>query len=127
MVGRRLAVVRPGPLRSSSDRVAARRAWLQRIRALEAKTFAVYERPSRPASCGSSSTETAFHAAGVAEIYLTLWLLAAPRPSLFTAFLLESVNRVITVVFKNRPLRVGVDEAGTRSSPACWASARRWA
>jgi hypothetical protein len=49
----------------------------------------------------------------VAEIYVTLQLLMGEAPSLLTAFLLESVNRVITVVFKVVPLRVGVDEAGT--------------
>jgi hypothetical protein len=32
---------------------------------------------------------------------------------LLTAFVLESVNRVINVVFKFVPMRVGVDEAGT--------------
>ena len=34
-------------------------------------------------------------------------------PTLFTAFILESVNRVITMAFKFVPLRMGVDEAGT--------------
>ena len=34
-------------------------------------------------------------------------------PTLLTAFILESVNRVINVVFKFVPLRTGIDEAGT--------------
>jgi hypothetical protein len=34
-------------------------------------------------------------------------------PTLLTAFILESVNRVINVAFKFVPLRTGVDEAGT--------------
>ncbi|MGH9163623.1 MAG: hypothetical protein ACRD2X_27025 [Vicinamibacteraceae bacterium] len=77
--------------------------------------------------------QTAYHAAGVAEVWLTLQLLvsavgargevgpepvsdtasALTQPSLLIAFLLESVNRLINVVFKFVPLRLGVDEAGT--------------
>jgi hypothetical protein len=34
-------------------------------------------------------------------------------PSLLNAFILETANRLITVVFKVIPLRLGVDEAGT--------------
>jgi hypothetical protein len=54
-----------------------------------------------------------FHLAGVAEIYATLYFIYGAQISLFTAFLLESANRVITVAFKVVPLRAGVDEAGT--------------
>ncbi|MPZ20035.1 MAG: hypothetical protein GEV06_19285 [Luteitalea sp.] len=77
--------------------------------------------------------QSAYHAAGVAEVWLTLQLLMSAsgtrvevttgpagdattvlaQPSLLTAFLLESVNRLINVVFKFVPLRLGVDEAGT--------------
>jgi hypothetical protein len=57
--------------------------------------------------------EAVFHAGGVAEAYVTLWLLAGAPPSLLAAFILESVNRAINVVFRFVPLRVGVDEAGT--------------
>jgi hypothetical protein len=57
---------------------------------------------------------TAFHAAAVAEVYATLWLISdAGPPTVLTAFILEAVNRLITVVFKFVPLRLGVDEAGT--------------
>ena len=59
-------------------------------------------------------TEMCFHVAGVAEAYLTLSFVSiGQKPTLLTAFILESVNRVITVVFKFMPLRAGVDEAGT--------------
>ena len=54
-----------------------------------------------------------FHAAGVAEVYVTLGLLMGAWPTLLDAFVLESMNRLITVVFKVVPLRLGVDEAGT--------------
>ena len=58
--------------------------------------------------------EGAFHLAGVAEIYVTLLFISPDRPpTFFTAFILESVNRLITMAFKFVPLRLGVDEAGT--------------
>jgi hypothetical protein len=55
----------------------------------------------------------AFHLAGVAEIYATLYFIYGRQVSLSSAFFLESANRVITVGFKFVPLRAGVDEAGT--------------
>ena len=59
--------------------------------------------------------EVGFHALAVVEVWLTLrWILpAGSHPSLLGAFVLESTNRLITVVFKFVPLRVGVDELGT--------------
>src|SRR5260370_29979428 len=58
--------------------------------------------------------EACFHLAGVLEIYTTLVFISpAQPPTLFTAFILESVNRVINLAFKFIPLRMGVDEAGT--------------
>jgi hypothetical protein len=42
-----------------------------------------------------------------------LWLLNRTPPPLLTAFILETTNRLITVVFKFVPLRLGVDEAAT--------------
>ena len=58
--------------------------------------------------------ELVFHAAGVAEIYTTLLFISPDSPPTFrTAFILESVNRIINVAFKFVPLRAGVDEGGT--------------
>ncbi|MDQ5837618.1 MAG: hypothetical protein M3379_12645, partial [Acidobacteriota bacterium] len=57
--------------------------------------------------------EATFHLLGVAEAYLTIALISPVAPTLLSAFLFESVNRVITVVFKFVPLRAGVDEMGT--------------
>ena len=75
----------------------------------EIYTFASRHRRALPAL---AAAEIGFHVLGVAEIYLTLWLLNAPT-SILTAFLFETANRLITVVFKVVPLRLGVDEAGT--------------
>lgn len=60
--------------------------------------------------------EACFHLAGVTEVYVTLMFISvAHRPSFLTAFILESVNRVINIAFKFVPLRMGVDEFGTGS------------
>ena len=53
-----------------------------------------------------------FHALAVAEVYLTLgWLLGDRSPTLAQAIVFEALNRVVTVVFKFVPFRIGVDEA----------------
>lgn len=57
--------------------------------------------------------ELCFHLAGVAEIYTTLSFISVVAPTLLAAFILESVNRVINVVFKFVPFRLGVDEGGS--------------
>jgi hypothetical protein len=57
--------------------------------------------------------EVCFHLAGVAEIYTTLSFISDVTPTLLAAFILESVNRVINVVFKFIPFRLGVDEGGS--------------
>jgi hypothetical protein len=60
-----------------------------------------------------ATLETLFHAGGVAEAYLTVWLLTGTSPALLAAFILETANRIVNVIFRFVPLRVGVDEAGT--------------
>ncbi len=58
--------------------------------------------------------EFCFHFCGVLEIYVALYYISPEQaPTFFTAFILESVNRIITMAFKFIPLRLGVDEAGT--------------
>jgi hypothetical protein len=73
-------------------------------------TFASRHRAALPAL---AAAEMGFHALGVLEIFITLWILAGQPPPLLTAFILETANRLITVVFKFVPLRLGVDEAAT--------------
>ena len=86
----------------------ARHADRGRAREAEIYTFASRHRGALP---GLAAAEMGFHALGVAEAYLTLWLLNDTPPPLMTAFILETANRLITVVFKFVPLRLGVDEA----------------
>ena len=55
--------------------------------------------------------EFAYHALGVAEVWFVLSRISADG-TLLNAFLLESVSRLVTIVFKFVPFLVGVDEAG---------------
>ncbi|MCU1386100.1 MAG: putative rane protein [Acidobacteria bacterium] len=57
--------------------------------------------------------EAGYHVAGVAEIWLTLTLITGLPVGLITAFVLEFVNRAITIAFQFVPMWLGVDEAGT--------------
>lgn len=87
--------------------------WLGKARTLEDHVYGFYQR-SGSRFLPILFLEACFHLAGVAEIYVTLSLISPQQPpTLFTAFILESVNRVITMAFKFIPLRMGVDEAGT--------------
>ncbi len=58
--------------------------------------------------------ETAFHSIGVFEVWFVLQAVMDTTPNFLTAFLLETINRVILVVFKLIPFLVGVDEAGAQ-------------
>jgi hypothetical protein len=57
--------------------------------------------------------EAAYHFAGVLEIWLTLALVTGGSLGFVTAFVLEFVNRTITIAFQFVPMWLGVDEAGT--------------
>jgi len=83
-----------------------------RMRAVEGQiySFASRNRTRLPAI---GAAEVGFHALGVVEVYLTLRLLGHAHPPLLTCFILETANRLIQVVFKIVPLRLGVDEAAT--------------
>jgi len=83
-----------------------------RVQALEERIFGFYQR-SRQSFLSIFALDMCFHLAGVAEIYATLSFISPVAPSLRQAFILESVNRIINVVFKFIPLRAGVDEGGT--------------
>ena len=93
------------------------RAWLldkgvPRARTLEERIYGFYQRNSGRLVL-IFLLEVCFHLAGVLEIYVTLYFISIVPPTLLTAFILESVNRIINVVFKFVPLRTGIDEAGT--------------
>ena len=89
---------------------------LDKLQGLETQTYSALS--TSPARLGTViACEVAFHAASVTEAWLTLTLLqdaaSLGNASLLNAFLLDTVNRLINVVFRAVPMRVGVDEVTT--------------
>lgn len=58
--------------------------------------------------------EAAYFVMGICEVWYILERLTEAFPSLLNAFLLESVSRLISVIFKLIPFVIGVDEAGSQ-------------
>ena len=58
--------------------------------------------------------QTLFHLLGIIEVWFILTKISDALPNLSTAFLLESVSRLITIVFKLIPFVIGVDEASSQ-------------
>lgn len=85
---------------------------IPRAQMLEDRIYGFYVRNGR-LFLPIFTLEVCFHLAGVAEVYTTLLFISVVAPTLLAAFILESVNRVINVVFKFVPFRLGVDEGGT--------------
>jgi hypothetical protein len=56
--------------------------------------------------------ETAFHVVSFAESYYTLWLITGQSAPL-EAFVLDTFNRVVNIVFRVIPMKLGVDEGVT--------------
>jgi hypothetical protein len=87
--------------------------WVDKGRIMEDRIYGFYRR-HQARFIPILLLEACFHLAGVCEIYVTLSFISQDQaPTFLTAFILESVNRVITMAFKFVPLRMGVDEAGT--------------
>jgi hypothetical protein len=88
------------------------RKWIDKGRTVEDRLYGFYQR-NGSLFLPILLLEACFHLAGVIEIYVSLHFISPQPPTLFTAFILESVNRVITMAFKFVPMRIGFDEAGT--------------
>jgi len=102
---------RPSVTGSMLDRVPR---WMPTggLKTLESKAYGYYA--SAKGRLGRMlAFELLFHLFGLAEVYAVLWLLAGAPPSLLHAFILESAGRVINVLFRFIPMRVGVDEVGS--------------
>lgn len=89
----------------------------ERVRSLEDRVYGFYTR-NRSRFLPIMLLESCFHLSGVAEVFVVLYFISdtftgGMSSLLLLAFVLESVNRVINVVFKFVPLRLGVDEAGS--------------
>jgi hypothetical protein len=56
--------------------------------------------------------QVAFHSLGILEVWFILSRISETIPSVSTAFFLETMSRLVTIIFKLIPFLVGVDEAG---------------
>ena len=85
----------------------------QQVRLFEDMIYGFYRKYPRRflPICGLG---TLYHLLGVVEVYFVLSRLTDAIPSVMTAFLLESVSRLITILFKLVPLTIGIDEAGAQ-------------
>ncbi len=81
--------------------------FVEKIRTLETSSYAfVRAKPGRLA--GVVLCEAAFHVLSVAETWFTLYFLGIT--SLPLAIVLDTVQRMINVIFRVVPLKIGVDE-----------------
>jgi hypothetical protein len=85
-----------------------------RAQSLEERIYGFYA-TSRRSFILIFALDMCFHLAGVLEVFITLSFISPIAPTLMQSFILESVNRIISVTFKFIPLRAGVDEGGTGS------------
>ncbi len=83
------------------------------VRLFENLIFGYYRRhPSRVIPI--CLLNAAFHALGVLEVLFILSRITDTGATALNAFLLESVSRLISIVFKLIPFLIGVDEAGAQ-------------
>lgn len=89
------------------------RATTERLREVELRFYGLLTWPAGRL-LRIAGWQLAFHLAAITEVYMVVRLLPGGEGiGLVDAFLLESAGRLITVVFKMVPFRLGVDEAGT--------------
>ncbi len=87
-------------------------AWPPQIRAIEDTVFTFAGRhPDRIAPV--LALEVGYHLAAIGEVWIVVAAITGTPPSLLTAFVLEYVNRAITIVFQFVPMWLGVDEAAS--------------
>lgn len=117
-----LLIVRQWHFASETCEAIYRRGWLtgilergrMQVRLFENLIYGFYRRyPKR--FLPICIAEAGFHILGVIEVWFILTRIVEPAISQFlNAFLLESVSRLITIVFKLVPFLIGVDEAGAQ-------------
>ena len=115
VIGVRLATQRPAILSRLAQftaRVAGRAARSpEMLRDVEARFYGVFTWP--PAVLwAAAGWQAAFHVGAILEVWVILLVLSGGTASFAQAFVLESAGRLITVLFKVIPFRMGVDEAG---------------
>jgi hypothetical protein len=89
------------------------RSIIIQVRAFEVQTYGSVTHESTRVGALVVS-EIAFHAFSLAECWLTLRLLTG-RSLVLEALILDSLGRIINIVFKIIPLRLGVDEVSARA------------
>ncbi|MGH9372934.1 MAG: lysylphosphatidylglycerol synthase domain-containing protein [Vicinamibacterales bacterium] len=88
-------------------------AQLDKVQRLEQDIYTFASR-RRQAVVALVATELLFHALGVLEVHLTLWLTLGDPPPLVTSFILETANRLVVVLFKFVPMQQpGLNEVST--------------
>ncbi len=94
--------------------VAVAAAWLvARSRPQWVRPLTMFLAQHRDRLWAIVALEVAYHVAAVFEIWIAVMLITGTAPSLLVAFVLEYVNRTITIAFQFVPMWLGVDEAGT--------------
>ena len=107
-----LAWRRPAVISALLPAARVRGSRVEKLRAIEQELFTFAAR-RRAVMLPLAALELGFHALGVAEKHLTLWLILGAPPPILTSFIVETADRVITVAFKFVPFQVGIGEAGT--------------
>ena len=93
-------------------RIAGRQARSPAVlRDIEARFYSVFGWP-RAALWAAAGWQVAFHLGAILEVWLILRALSGGTTTLAEAFVLESAGRLVIVLFKVVPFRMGVDEAG---------------
>jgi Lysylphosphatidylglycerol synthase TM region len=81
------------------------------LRDIETRFYGVLSWPRR-ALWAAAGWQAAFHVGAVIEVWVILRALSGGAASIGDAFVLESAGRLVTVLFKVIPFRMGVDEVG---------------
>jgi hypothetical protein len=108
-----MAVSKPTLVSSLVSRLPGRRVsgLARQLRQFEQQTYAAAAQGGHPLGT-VAVCEVGFHLVSLLECWLTFWLLAgvlSPLPAL----VFDGFNRIVNVLFKHLPLRVGVEEGGT--------------
>ena len=87
---------------------------VERVRRFESTTYAVLRSGRRTPGVLAAviACEAGFHVVSFAEAYYAIWLITG-RSAPLAAFVFDTFNRIVNVVFRAMPLRIGVDEAST--------------
>ena len=106
-----IAVAMVGILVVFRRRPALISRWLPKLHTLEQDVYSFASR-RRGTVPQVVSLELAFHALGVIETHITMWMILGYAPALVTSFVIETASRLITVLFKVIPLQIGVAQGG---------------